>query len=118
MANVTVNEDDRCHTCGNTYGWHLETSPVHPFNTGESGATAFLRSRRDRDTQRGVERSQRGPETPSVAPFPFDPVLRQALIDAGVLTADDLVRAEMKIRAVTGMFNQSMGEGDGQQSGR
>jgi hypothetical protein len=36
----------------------------------------------------------------------MDPVLRQALIDGGILTPDDLKRAEEKIIAITGMFNQ------------
>lgn len=40
---------------------------------------------------------------------PFDPVLRQALIDKGVLTPDDLRAAEEKIAAVTGAFQASMG---------
>jgi hypothetical protein len=33
--------------------------------------------------------------------LPFDPVLRQALIDAGVITPRDLTVAEEKIRSVT-----------------
>lgn len=40
--------------------------------------------------------------------FPFDPVLRQALIDKGVLTVDDLRDAEAKIVAVTGQFMDAM----------
>jgi hypothetical protein len=34
--------------------------------------------------------------------FPVDPVLRQALMDKGVLAPDDLRAAEQKIKATTG----------------
>lgn len=38
----------------------------------------------------------------SLVRFPFDPVLRQALVDKGILTPDDLKNAEAKIRMITG----------------
>lgn len=47
----------------------------------------------------------------SAAPFPFDPVLRQALIDKGVLTFEDLVEADRKIRMVSGMVSDGGGIG-------
>lgn len=52
----------------------------------------------------------------SVSPQPFDPVLRMALIDKGIITPDDLVQAQRKIavftRTVTGgMANAGTGEG-------
>jgi hypothetical protein len=40
--------------------------------------------------------------------MPFDPVLRQALIDKGVLTPDDLRDAEAKIMVITGQFQDSV----------
>lgn len=33
--------------------------------------------------------------------FPFDPVLRMALVNKGVITPEDLTAAEAQIRAVT-----------------
>jgi hypothetical protein len=42
--------------------------------------------------------------------MPFDPVLRQALIDAGVLTPQQLRDAEDKIRSITGQFESQMKE--------
>jgi len=95
----TVNGDDTCHTCGKTYTWHLENDSIHPFNSGQAGATAFLTQR----GRRGDNRPQRGLARPSQA-YPFDPVLRQALIDKGVLTVEDLQVAEEKIRMVTAQF--------------
>lgn len=53
------------------------------------------------------------PQTPAVkqSSMPFDPVLRQALVDKGVLTVEDLRAAEEKIRAISGMFNQEVTRG-------
>lgn len=77
--------EDRCPTCGQTRQWHEENKPRHAFG-GKVGIT---------------------PARPDVAvkaaPWPFDPVLRQALIDKGVLTPDDLQAAEAKIRAISGV---------------
>jgi hypothetical protein len=42
--------------------------------------------------------------------MPFDPVLRQALIDKGLLTVDDLRDAETKVLMVSGQFHQAMKE--------
>lgn len=42
--------------------------------------------------------------------YPFDPVLRQALIDKGVLTPDDLRNAEAKILVVSGQFQDAVRE--------
>lgn len=56
--------------------------------------------------------------TVTVAPglaMPFDPVLRQALVDKGILTAQDLEEAEHKIRMISGM-GVSHGRGIGDQA--
>src|SRR3954451_13360080 len=98
-----LNELDRCHTCQRTRLWHEVHTPVHPFNDGQAGAKALLGSRRGTDTQRGRNEAQ-GPTQ-----FPFDPVLRQALVDAGVSTPQQLRDAEEKILAVTAQFMQQEG---------
>jgi hypothetical protein len=36
--------------------------------------------------------------------YPFDPILRQALIDKGVITPQDLADAQAKIEVVTAVF--------------
>jgi hypothetical protein len=87
-----------CDTCGNNEAWHTETNPRHTFNDG-SLSTLDTFGKKD------------GPRAP-IAPveavieaqWPWDPVLRQALIDKGLLTPRDLSEAERKIRAVTGQF--------------
>lgn len=103
-------DDDICHTCGQTYLWHLKNAPRHLFSF-EADSTAFLGPRRNRDPQRTTQTSQRGAEGPQTvaAPWPFDPVLRQALINRGVITPEDLVTAEASIRAVTATFNNQEG---------
>lgn len=92
-------DDDVCATCGQTWGWHRVHNPVHPFNTGEAGAKAILAGRKDREAKRGGHMAQGGPQG---VQWPMDPVLRQALIDKGVLTPEDLVNARAKIEAITG----------------
>lgn len=94
-----------CRTCLNTEKWHEENKPMHPFNTGEAGVKAFLRPIRDRGTPEGPQGVQRGAQRPA---WPMDPVLRQALINKGVLTPEDLRDAEEYIRAVTGQFEKTV----------
>lgn len=72
--------EERCSTCGNTAEWHRTHSTLHAFNGG-------LRVPKKAEVK--------------VQQWPFDPVLRQALIDKGILTPDDLRDAEAKLRAVT-----------------
>jgi hypothetical protein len=75
--------EECCTTCGQTKTWHEENQPRHAFN-GPLGV------------------APQRPKT-TVAPWPFDPVLRQALITKGIITPDDLTAAEDQIRAVTAM---------------
>lgn len=117
---MTTSDDDQvygdeiCHTCWKPHPWPDGTVPRHPFNDGSGTAsTAFMGPSRVRDPQTGVKTSQRGSEGPPItvdhAPWPFDPVLRQALIDKGILVPEDLRLAEEKIRAVTSLFQQQGG---------
>lgn len=83
-----------CSTCGNTFGWHEESNPRHPF--AALGTQSVLA-----DTRRD-ERPAQTDSGPIVrTSTPFDPVLRLALIDAGVITPDDLDKADKKIRQLT-----------------
>lgn len=99
MTQVTVNEDDRCRSCGQTFRWHLDNETRHPFNSGQDGATDFLKRRGGRDPQRRGSNGQRGSETPQIVSPGHDPVLRIALINRGILTPADLVVAEEQLRA-------------------
>lgn len=100
-----VRDDARCESCGKSFEWHKTNKPRHPFvYPGEAGSTAFLNPRRDRDVPERELVAQRRAQR---AAMPLDPVLRQALIDKGVLTPQDLRDAEEKIQTVTGLFNQT-----------
>lgn len=78
-----------CETCHKPHPWPNGNTPMHPFNDGSlHGAATF-----------GVQQKAEVKEMP----WPFDPVLRQALISKGILTSDDLLEAEAQIRAVSGI---------------
>lgn len=93
---------DICQTCGKSRAWHEANNPIHPFNSGQAGATAFLGKRRDRDPQTGRKTAQQGAETPPRVVWPNDPVLRVALINAGVISPEQLAAAENQLRAALG----------------
>lgn len=96
-----------CTTCGKSHRELAEsgTFPKHSFNDGTLGASATF-GKKLADGTRAVPAT---PVTVQEAPWPFDPVLRQALIDKGVITPEDLSRAEQTIRAVTSSFAASGG---------
>lgn len=77
-------DEEVCTTCGQTLGWHKANNPRHEFN--------------------GPLKVEKPKTVVGAAPqWPFDPVLRQALVDKGILTVQDLADAEAKIRAVSGL---------------
>jgi hypothetical protein len=95
-----VNEDDTCASCGRTYGWHQANTPRHPFTTGEGPLRAPSERTPDIVSGRGIHRTA----------TPFDPVLRMALIDGGILTPEMLEAAEKKIRFLTGGLSDGSGQ--------
>jgi hypothetical protein len=115
MTIPTINDqgEKMCWTCGKSHEQLAREGviPKHPFNDGSIPASETFGKRLasgDRTPPGG------GPITPMEtvveAQWPWDPVLRQALINKGVLTPDDLQKAEAQIRAVTNQFTAS-GEG-------
>ena len=92
--------DVRCLTCGtmgdsdNVSAWHAFQ---HPLRT-DASVSWKAPSEAHSDDKPDV----------SMVTGPHDPVLRQALIDKGVLTPDDLRSAEAKILIVSGKFHQVM----------
>lgn len=105
-----------CRTCGQTFGWHEQNKPIHPFNNGQAGAKAFLGPRRERDPRTDPKTSPNGSDTPPRVVWPTDPVLRVALITAGVITSDDLRNAEEMLRSSMGLDGRTID--DGERSGR
>jgi hypothetical protein len=86
---TTSQNDNTCRMCNRVHGvdgWN----PRHPSVTGDGSSGAL--PQKDKKVQ---------DPPPAASAWPFDPVLRQALIDKGVLTPQDLVDATAKISAVT-----------------
>lgn len=95
MTNPSV---DPCTMCGKTLGNHQGMR--HPYSPEgvEWGMSVQVN---DKPTEL--------PAGMRAISSPFDPILRQALIDKGVITPDDLLNAEAKIKAVTNDFNSAKG---------
>jgi hypothetical protein len=96
---------DECEVCGKPHPWPDGTTPKHPFN-GVSDSKAWLGNRNRADAGKSASRGSDGAVRVATDGWPFDPVLRQALIDKGVLTPDDLRAAETKIQEMSVIFNQ------------
>jgi hypothetical protein len=82
--------------CNNTYRWHLDNHPRHPFAELGGVSTFDLGSPGKRNDDESKEDSRVIPMT-----MPFDPVLRMVLIDKGVITVADLDAADAKIKHLT-----------------
>jgi hypothetical protein len=105
-----MSDDPKCKTCDQTLSWHKDNADVvrHDFNPGSLPTSATFGTRRGDGPRQPVLAAQRGSQAP--LPWPHDPVLRQALVDKGVITPDDLRNAEAKIMVVTGQFHQAVRE--------
>lgn len=79
-----------CKTCGNPPDNHPYR---HPYNDGSVSWSQTV--------QMAADGSQATTEPPQPMSGLLDPVLRQALVDKGVITPEDLRAAEDKIRAIT-----------------
>lgn len=82
-----MDDDPQCRMCGQTRSWHQENGPRHQF-TLPDGSTP-------------LKAPDEVPEMKRVD-LPFDPVLRMALINAGVITTDQLRQAEKDFNAING----------------
>lgn len=89
-----------CRTCGNDRAWHESNETRHPYNDG-SLPTAATFGRKLPGGGRGPGTAPGEETAVEQSQWPFDPVLRQALINKGVITPEDLRDAELMIRAVT-----------------
>lgn len=87
MSTMDSFDNDVCRSCGNTRAWHEAHHPRHPF---VMDGPALLRAP-----------DNVIPQTSHVD-LPFDPILRMALINNGILTAEQLSQAEKDFRAING----------------
>lgn len=107
LSTMRQDPNAKCHTCSNSWLWHQTTEVRHRFNDGTMGAAETFGKKLPDGGRTPPTGTQ--PVTVEAVRWPFDPVLRQALIDKGVITPDDLTKAEATIRAVTDNFKAAGG---------
>lgn len=103
-----TSDPEVCHTCGNSRAWHQHHETQHVFNDGSVSHQATFGRRRADGSREPLQTSQQPAETAGEQRWPFDPVLRQALINKEVITPEDLRSAEEQIRAVTAVFESGV----------
>lgn len=106
-----VTHDPICTICNTSKSEHAERQ--HPFSDPKnpiSPSQIFGKTRGEGVGGSGhgpaIRKPQINPAPIQVSAFPFDPVLRQALIMKGVITADDLMAAETHIRTVNNIVRE------------
>jgi hypothetical protein len=91
--------EELCTVCNVTEREHNARHAFTPPGT-RVDTSQFARRRRKGATEGDTTRGN-VPTPYSVSQTPFDPVLRQALIDAGVITVEQLDEARRKIEVLT-----------------
>lgn len=91
-----------CRMCGRPEEAHADLR--HPFiKQGQEIDTDFFK-KKENESVISPPGNTSGPVM-QTSSLPFDPVLRTALINKGILTMEDLEEAEKFIRAVGGALN-------------
>lgn len=94
-------DDELCTICSLPNGdahkgrRHMFVAPGTRVDTSQFAA------KRPKGDAMSDDKGEQGENTYSVSGMLFDPVLRQALVDKGVITPQDLTEAQMKIAAIT-----------------
>lgn len=95
--------DTMCTICHQPEAAHVEGRVRHTFTpAGTPVDTSQFAPKRSVGAPGGDDTSRRIPSSYGVSQTPFDPVLRQALIDKGILSVQDLQDAEQKVHFLTG----------------
>lgn len=108
MTTSEPSPNDICYMCKNTREWHENHYARHAFSMTptELRDTARDDRRAQTESERAITRTTR----------PFDPVLRLALIEAGVITIQQLADAENKLSFISEEVNRvTRGESDGRE---
>lgn len=100
--NIVPSDEEICTLCQQTYLWHKMHSPRHAF---QREGEAEFKEEPPFGTGGIVEGATPPPPRPQ---FPSDPVLRQALINKGILTVKDLEEAEEHIQVISAGFAASV----------
>lgn len=89
-----------CSVCGNDQVWHVQSGARHPYTP--EGVEWDMRTTNDR---RKSTQAEPGAAAVRLLHGPIDPVLRQALMDKGILTPEDLEEAERKVNLISQAFH-------------
>lgn len=110
-----------CKICGNPEDnhpyRHMFTPEGTPIDTRQFDRKRFSTRPGGDDMSQGIPSAQGAAEQPvrsrlNASRVPFDPVLRMALIDAGVITVEQLQEAEKKIAVFTQHVTQPAFRGE------
>lgn len=94
--------DDLCQVCDRTREQHNNSGTVHQFTPpGTPVDTRQFARKRPTQGDAGESPGAMRGMTMGYTQTPFDPVLRQALMDKGILTIEDLEAAQRKIGVLT-----------------
>ena len=80
-----------CTICGRNRQWHKDTGAKHQFTDDPDGK---------------LEHAKSGPPVTTNNRIPGDPILRFLLIEKGLITPEDLTKAEEKLRAVGSLVTE------------
>lgn len=89
-----------CDICGHTQGWHDEHLTKHKFNGGASS----LNEKPPKITSESMPPFN--PQSVEQSPRLADPVLRMALINAGVITVEQLDSAQRIFDILNGVARE------------
>jgi len=105
---MATTSEPKCQTCGRSEDDHIREGFRHAFNNGSISVseTFSKRSRANGPGGSSAPPERRVPADRPIGQWPFDPVLRQALIDKGIITPEDLAAAQAKIQAITGVVTR------------
>ena len=100
-----MTDEDVCQVCKQTFGNHQ--GKHHPFTPpGARVDVSQFARKRPNVIAEGNDTTRRVPGSYAYTQAPFDPVLRQALIDKGILSPEDLEAARKKVEMITGQITR------------
>lgn len=88
MRRKTLTTTNMCRLCNQSEDWHKANNPRHPFTPRDGASSPTLTNDQPAVVQNMA--------------VPFDPVLRLCLINAGVITTEQLSKAEKDFRMING----------------
>ena len=92
-----------CTVCGNNLVWHIDNGARHPYTPEGVEWNMSMHH-----TTQTAHPSSEAPVMRVLTNGPVDPVLRMALVDAGVITPEQIKRAEEDYKRTMNMLGLPM----------